>query len=357
METKYATEELEKGKEIQARFQARKKNIEDFFVVSDKLCYLPADYTAEEEQQNPIGACRVPYLQPPTLLVMKYGGVALDTFRMTETHEILSFSKACVGILEKLRTFHKLGMVHLDLKPANLVVQIKNNKYDIRMIDVGFVQFLDKLNPSVLRDSKGFSHNYVIWPFETRYLRDPLVSPTNEEINLFYANCVELLTRSLGRRTAYIDPISHTPTLLHGSPRLIDKYLTYYLSIPEPLRYAEIARKTDIYSMGFTLMKIFQKCIFSMFAKNAVLTWLTEQLYTDVVEPMMHPDPSQRSDIDTACEAMKRFNTKFQAMLEPQPAPEPVPQPAPQPAPQPDAMQENNGSEYGPWEIPPQWQY
>jgi serine/threonine protein kinase len=311
MEPKYATEEYEKGQMIEEKFKEAGLTPSEYFVLPSDLCALPNNYSAEEEAVNPIKSCQLQGLTPPTLLSMEYGGIALDRFYIglhpTSLEMLREFGKACIGLLEKLATLHQLQMAHLDIKPGNIVINIKDNSYDIRFIDVGFVQFLDSMSPNTV--PTGFLNNYIIWPFETRFLKKPMSPTTYPEIVSFFKDCVEQIPKYGGINEGYFSkPGNQFMFLMPGNPFQIDTLMEYYREIPEPQRYAEIAKKTDVYSMGFTIMGLFRRIVFPLFGKNSAVEQFQTYLYEQVVGPMMEPNPRFRCTAADAVNAMRNFH-------------------------------------------------
>jgi serine/threonine protein kinase len=320
MEPKYAREEYEKGQMIEEKFKEAGLTPSDYFVLPSDLCPLPNNYSAEEEAMNPIKSCQLQGLTPPTLLSMEYGGIALDKFYIgiypTSLEMLREFGKACIGLLEKLATLHQLQMAHLDIKPGNLVINVKDDTYDIRFIDVGFVQVLDALNPSTI--PTGFLNNYVIWPFETRFLKKPipLTNVNYPEIVSFFKECVEQIPKYGGINEGYFSkPGNQFVFLMPGDPFQIDTFMDYYRGIPEPQRYAEIAKQTDVYSMGFTIMGLFRRIVFPLFGKNSAIEQFQMYLYEQVVGPMMEPNPRLRCTAEYAAEAMRNFHEKVLLLI------------------------------------------
>lgn len=269
----------------------------------------PAAQTAEEARENPVDECMVHVRYPMDkgrhLLFFPNGGIDLFEFRVPPNKPI-PFFEGLRNIIRGVSLFHKNNLVHMDIKPENMVSKWlpDTQSYLIRHIDFGFAFLTTKL--PLANTGKFWSRNYVIWPYETRFLypdfREEMI--TEESVQQFIQN--SLLPNQ------YIFPISR-----------FNKYTAFfyktvwrrYSTMTYEHRVDHIAKATDVYSLGKALSKIYYKWSkqycgeteavlqlpegisdeIYIFSEN-LRTQVSNLFYFEFVTALMEPDPFQRAE-------------------------------------------------------------
>jgi serine/threonine protein kinase len=138
---------------------------QEFFYYPEHVCY--PDLTPNEEDN--LAACRVAPISnsskdPPVLLLSQDGGDDLAHIQVTSA-DYPAFFESLLTLFEGLSLIHRKGLVHLDIKPANIVSKRESDgSFKTRMIDLG----LSDLIASVVE--KPPTVNYAYWPFDLKLL-------------------------------------------------------------------------------------------------------------------------------------------------------------------------------------------
>jgi serine/threonine protein kinase len=183
-------------------------------------------------------------LEKRHLLFYKNGGPSLEDLKPESKHYAHFFS-AFHPLLEGLAKAHDSNLVHLDIKPANLVADIKDDEITIRFIDFGLSEYT--------KDAKSYhsiytenNHFYPWWPFE---------------IGAFFPNGNLKPVRTLLNR--YKSAIAKSDELYphYGIP----EYKTpaaEAISIINSVNFRDIKttyEKVDVYSVGIVLLNLLYK--------------------------------------------------------------------------------------------------
>ncbi len=272
MNYKDAEEEIDIGIMIEEVFEEAGYEMDPFEIIlyPRALCSIPTDLTPAELAENPVHECPVK-VQNPTLAQMINGGENLLRF-VCPPKDVRIFLESILSLTAKLETLHVLNLAHLDIKMANIVTKKVNNIYKTRFIDVGFVKHLDTYSTD--EPFLNFGNDYMIWPFETRFLIKDIttINFAGNEANV--VKIIQHFANSIHTRfTQYNIP------LLNYFPNnqfiFLDSTGTKYsdifkLNINYLLKiYAEkgnkqdvireIGKLTDVYSLGLVLYEIYSR--------------------------------------------------------------------------------------------------
>lgn len=155
---------------------------EQYFIVPSRLC-IP-DIT--ENPENNYQSCNLidihnKYIDP-RILLMTEGGTDLF-FLKVPTADLFAFMKGFVNLFKGLIVLHTNSIVHMDIKPSNLVaLKTDDGLYKLRYIDFGLSTTFKEFIPP--RES------YQYWPFDARladkYYTNAKSYKLQDEIDVFY---------------------------------------------------------------------------------------------------------------------------------------------------------------------------
>lgn len=192
-------------------------------------------------------------LKERRLLFYKNGGPNLEDLKPESKHYAHFFS-AFHPLLEGLAKAHDANLVHLDIKPANLVADIKDDEIIIRFIDFGLSEYTKdaKSYDSIYTENNNF---YPWWPFE---------------IGAFYPNGNLKPVKKLFDR--YIAAIDAADKLFpdYGIPEY-NQPAAKAISILNSVNFRNIKatyEKVDVYSVGIVLLNILYKYFKVVFVQN-----------------------------------------------------------------------------------------
>ena len=244
-------EEAQKEYAFKSLFEPIDPN-QDYFYYPEAMC--TPDLTANPE--NDLPTCEVA-LDEPTLLLSRDGGTDLYHLNV-DYKKLASFLESLVPLFDGLTLLHRGGVVHLDIKPLNVVSKINaNGTFTTRYIDLG----LSKTVERAIVDPP--SQTYAYWPFDVRLLNPEYLSgrirPSNSAIERYY------------KGAAYNNPIF--PVWLYclssGLP-ITESWAELLLG---KIRSRSIAKErivtgVDVFSLGRTLAEVYTSLTHHYFVED-----------------------------------------------------------------------------------------
>ena len=251
-----------------------KKNAVEEFQISNmvklidptRTYFITAESMCEHDQTdikftNETPKCSFFPLKTPSYLIMyEYGGP--DLSRLTVPANLYpEFFLGLIGLIQGLIVLHANEMVHLDIKPGNMVGKLHDNRYNIRYIDLGLSRPIASLNAKSGHVQMIRTFNlktpYPYYPFDTIMLsldrqKNPVIS--QEEIDSWYSyqKIINDLHKTIPRNS-------------YWEPNMVPKYTSRNLSEG----YARTAgwygnlsnhlKSIDMYSLAVSLCQIYKR--------------------------------------------------------------------------------------------------
>ena len=104
------------------------------------------------------------------LVFFKNGGIDLNTITLS-ARDYAPFFKSLLNILEGMRLAHANNIVHLDIKPENIVSQrLPTGEFQTRLIDYDLAINLNRVSKRLHNDVQLLKNKYAFWPFETIFI-------------------------------------------------------------------------------------------------------------------------------------------------------------------------------------------
>ena len=203
-------------------------------------------------------------------IIYDYGGIELGDIEIND----YDFIKALIIMCKSLQTLHQLGFVHRDIKPGNILYNNDNNK--LSLIDFG-----------VCIPYNEVYSNKEQWWVESEYFISPpeynLIDKENRYKNLNIIHNSFYMMRD----DFYIKKKKEYDIFLN-------KYnnINNIEDIPEEI--IKIAYKGDIYSLGITLLLLYNDGNIKITHENKELIM---QKISDLINNMIITDPFDRYDL------------------------------------------------------------
>ncbi len=319
-----ATEEKDKGNQLRIALETTHLAPNNVLLAPSAICGLPAALT--EEQKSNLGKCSIG-IADPYLVQLKYGGTSLDKFKCPERDRGV-FLYSLYELFNKLNILHDQNIAHLDIKPANIVTMRQDDgTYLTRFVDIGFMLDINRFDEA----DEGlfiFKSDYSVWPFEARYLAEPIIDPFPSEINNFYSNCVENLPLiGIPNRLYYNDAGAVVmKERIFDDPAFMKNYKQFFRDAAYERKIDVIAKAVDTYSLGYTLALVYRKLFGHTFLNMGILMPVLDEwnkkLYEKVSIPMynlvlqmMHPYPNQRYTVEEAANELNAIVKKLNAIM------------------------------------------
>ena len=267
---------------------------QDYFYYPEDMC--TPDLTANPE--NDLATCMVK-LDEPTLLLSRDGGADLYHLKV-HYKDLAAFLESLVSLFDGLTLLHRGGVVHLDIKPLNVVSKMNPDRtFTTRYIDLG----LSKTVARAIVDPP--SQTYAYWPFDVRLLSVDYLSgrvrPSSLSINNYY------------KGAAYNDPVF--PIWLYTLPnglRITDSWAEMLLG---KIRGGSISRErivtgVDVFSLGRTLAEAYTTLTQHYYVENN-----TGGVRRGVIGVKLQAPPANDDERDFHMELAKQVSTPIYALV------------------------------------------
>jgi len=249
-----AEDEYEISKMIEQIDPTRK-----YFITAESMCEHDQ---SDIRPNNETGKCKKFPLKGPTYLIMyENGGVDLSEINIP-ANLYPGFFLGLIELIEGLVKLHSNGMVHLDIKPDNVVGKFYTDiqKYKIRYIDFGLSEKTANLRGdderiSALRNFN-LKRSYPYYPFDLvmtslNRQKNPYIS--YEEINTWYDYQNEWQFYTVLPFDSYLMPDG---TRKYNEETLSDEYAKtakWYTNISDHLK------SIDVYGLAVSLCIIYRR--------------------------------------------------------------------------------------------------
>ena len=247
---------------------------ETFTVKKPESCRLPVKYTALLEQ-----SCRVKMAEPMNLIYTD-GGQSFSAYAKSES-DVENILGPLLGVFQIVNMLNSDNKYHMDIKPANIVIDAEQPERLARLIDFGLA--INNKPPNLLR----YSVPYMYWPPETVAL-DPR-GDINAHIKAYTANMKRYsIDRLMHRWGINMDELLQAVAVKLGT---------------HPPKYREIVKKADLWGLAITILQ-------SLDGKEGDLTASAHENLTRIIRAMLDPDISKRPDASRAEELYIDFIQK-----------------------------------------------
>ena len=158
-----------------------KVNPDSLFDSSGNYLQSIQDCLETRTNPNPLGTIKP---EDATLVFYKYGGIDLSKIKLLAP-QILDAMLSLQRLFEGIIFLKKNGVVHMDLKRANMVMLLSGTSYTPYLIDFGLtIKSIDVIKKILNTNYPSFdSTDYWIWAPELKLLSKYLISPEKRTKN------------------------------------------------------------------------------------------------------------------------------------------------------------------------------
>lgn len=182
----------------------------------------------------------------PRILISEDGGTDLWNIEVPK-EDYVGFFEGVTNLFKGLVELHKNSVVHLDIKPANMVgKRLLDGTYIIRFIDFGLSS-----NVTIVSKSS-FFENYAYWPYDIKLLTKRLKF-TQEDLTNFY-NTQKIGGKYFPKWLAYNED---------GSFLLYEDYAIKInnMILKGEINPVKVIKSADVYGLGRSLTEIYGRII------------------------------------------------------------------------------------------------
>ncbi len=323
-----ASEEREKGDQLRIALETTALAPNNILIGPSAICGLPA---LTDAQKAELLTCTQKLPKPqlvqnnPYLVQLKNGGISLDKF-VCPVEDRGAFMASLYDLFDGLRILHSRNIAHLDIKPNNIVTMRKpDGTYLTRFIDIGFMLSIDKYDEADLGLSI-YRNNYVIWPFEARYLAEPIIDPLPSEVADFYNGPVTDLPKFGVPDLQYFVDKNPAKGRIFDHPDFLPNYLKVFRDAAGERKIGVIAKGVDVYSLGYTLCIVYRKVFGHVYMNGKIAIpgqdEFNVRLFAEVTNPimiligkMMTPFPDYRFSMEQVTQEYNRILGKLNTVL------------------------------------------
>jgi serine/threonine protein kinase len=251
-------------------------------------CFLSRDRKNPENLKNEDKLINQP--NEMRLLQATAGGVNLLEVNLHRSM-IYPLFKSFNNLFEGLIKLHKAGITHNDVKPMNIVTKEKHGAWTTRLIDFGQA-FKTNTYPEIA-EKYSFESNYPWWGPEMRFTNiDHVIQP---EVDVDEWN--KMAAES-----------NIPPTILYKSVIInvpfLESLRRNLSAMPTGLRNRFIFTKSEVFSMGITLLEMFLKVRDYLQSKR--FDTIMDQPMGSFLERILNADPFQRLSMHGAADLYKQ---------------------------------------------------
>ena len=304
---KYAAEEELELTQLIKEIDLEKK----YFIYPDEMCSPDLSETPEDDYSS----CKLVDIKnkyiSPRILISEDGGTDLWNIDVPK-EDYLGFFEGFTNLFKGLVELHKNSIVHLDIKPANMVSKrLLDGTHIIRYIDFGLS------SNAVIASKSSFSENYAYWPYDIKLLTKRFKF-SQDDLVKFY-NTQKTGGKYFPKWFAYNGD---------GSFLLYEEYANKIngLILKGEISPIIIIKSADIYGLGRSLTEVYGRILKHRWIEPGAVRIengegrmkIHEQIKSDISEPlyklaerMIHVSPLERPSAE---EALKLYEGILPAM-------------------------------------------
>jgi hypothetical protein len=304
---KYAAEEELELTQLIKEIDSEQK----YFIYPDEMCSPDLSETPEDD----FSSCKLIDIKnkyiSPRILISEDGGTDLWNVDVPK-EDYLGFFEGVANLFKGLVELHKNSIVHLDIKPANMVSKrLVDGTHIIRYIDFG-------LSSNAIQASMSyFGENYAYWPYDIKLLTKRFKF-SEKDLADFYN-----VQKGGGK---------HFPKWLayngDGSFLLYEEYANKIntMILKGEISAVTIIKSVDIYGLGRSLTEVYGRILTHRWVEpgavrleniegrvkihEQIKNYISEPLYK-LAERMIHVSPLERPSAE---EALKLYEEILPAM-------------------------------------------
>ena len=325
---------------------------QNLFIYPDTMCEpnLPFEASNEVEKCTLESLNRLPD-KDKRILMSTDGGISLSDTEFIRPGNMYQVLASLINVFKGLIIAHAAGIVHMDVKPHNIVTEPKGRKYITRLIDFGLSFKIDTLSVLVtlpdeqMYDYNVFMTNYPYWAPDLRLVKPDYLNEletqdkleqeselkkkfpgTNISSKLVLRSDDSLITRDYNKYYILLDKAGLLPhTFFSGDNLLLNK--KWAIDIADKLyemsdidRWVLVFKKNDVFGLGQSILEIYRKSIqlihlgYPMLAQE--MAGAIDVHLGNLYHKMTHPDPFTRITMEEALEIYRNILLpKFAAVL------------------------------------------
>ena len=293
---KYAAEEELELTQLIREIDAEQK----YFIYPDEMCSPDLSESPEDNYSS----CKLVDIKnkyiSPRILISEDGGTDLWNIDVPK-EDYLGFFEGFTNLFKGLVELHKNSVVHLDIKPANMVSKrLVDGTYIMRYIDFGLS------SNAVIASKSLFAENYAYWPYDIKLLTKRFKFSQEDLVNFY--NVQKTGGKYFPKWLA-----------LNGDGTFL-LYEEYVNKINVMILKGEISpivmiKSADIYGLGRSLTEIYGRILKHRWVEPGTVrienvegrVKIHEQIKNDISEPlyklaerMIHVSPLERPSAEEA---------------------------------------------------------
>ena len=304
---------------------------QNYFVYPEDICEpeLPFDPT------NEVDACPNPGLTDPEftdkrLLISADGGIPLSNLRFVKPDTMYKLFASLVNVFDGLILAHSAGVVHMDVKPDNIVLRPRGGIFKTRLIDFGLSFKIDTLSALVsIKDSTYYDYllfmtDYPFWAPDLRLVKPDYLNALfdrdienqktvlqqkypGQDIRFIIVpkNDTVLINNDYQRYYKVLSQMDLVPAkFVTDSKPVLNKDWALDISdtlfeLPELERWTLVFTKNDVFGLAQSMVNIYTKCLdviqvgYPMLEQELGSASGIEHMEA-LYDKMTHPDPFRR---------------------------------------------------------------
>ena len=237
-----------------------------------------------------------------TQMIYKFGGIDLNKYYKSPSKTFIYFEDLIglfLPLMEGIQRMVAKRVAHIDIKPENILLDVSVPK--IYLIDFGLITPFNMIK----YETHFLDHEYPYYPPEFKVLS--LLESGNYSVTA--AMDVFLMNFRFYNQSVFVKWVtSKWPNYLNELKRFFKQFTTSTLGNTQKIFEESYVDTIDSYGLAMTMIEVLYRL---MSAKQIVLKNSSKDflnpLLTQVLFPMIHPDPLKRMTVDTAVPMLKKL--------------------------------------------------
>lgn len=252
-------------------------------------------------------------------IIYEDGGISINRFMKQNDLEFEKVVPLLTNLFRAVVALKKANLVHFDIKPDNIVVNMSNVGKEIRLIDFGYCRTIDYIRSIyAVKNSfvwKRMARNYQFYPVEFLYLPilhelDVDAMNTNTLVKRD-AKIIELLSersQTYSKDQRCIEFYHHLQFILMHERHTFMKEASTDIQKASDFFTEHTPEKIDIFSLGIVVYEVYRRCI----AKRKVADPVrAEAMVMPILKRMTHPYVKQRITPEDALKEWEKIEKKM----------------------------------------------